>query len=471
MQNKQITILFNKTFTLESFEPTNIHYIHEYDFVSSLFSTLFVSDSSGDIVGGIAQNYSWNDNKLRVTLRENLKTSQGDLITSDDVVASIKRTLRLGNTAHGSLDKYMSEGAPIESVVQKLDRLSIQFSFEKENNEVLSVLANPEWSIIPSRSLKHSLWKVDFSNTTGAYYVEKELTDGYVLKVNKRHYRHHNKLASTIILKSIGHNEKEVFKSLEAGAIDVLPISYGINGLNILKNFSTNDNYNIHTTQSIQLHYIQYTKKGLREISQDRRLKLGSLFRDIYSRDSEGREEVRLANAFFSVFGMSTIAPKLEKQVLNQYKEQNHNSETGKGLIIQARSEDVRDKYITLFSSFLPDAKYHVPAEIKNDVISNVSIGNIDSGFDDDIALLSYCESIGLFDGIVTSSGEWLNKYTRSNKQKRKLMFDELHRKMLTSPSVVPLRTLPYVALSKRPWIINQTSLTASMPFWSIEHE
>lgn len=84
------------------YEPTNISIASEYIFLENVFSPLVEMSESGAITPGVAETIHWENDKLILTIRKDLKTRSGRNVTAEDVLFSLKRLLVLTGNTHGN---------------------------------------------------------------------------------------------------------------------------------------------------------------------------------------------------------------------------------------------------------------------------------------------------------------------------------------------------------------------------------
>jgi len=94
-----------------------------------------------------------------------------------------------------------------------------------------------------------------------------------------------------------------------------------------------------------------------------------------------------------------------------------------------------------------------------------------DTGFMEDINLISYSINAGFF-GISKDSGQkWLADYMGlKDSESRLAALRQLHFKSLENAMAVPLIASPYVAMIRSPWKIGLSELFANNQLWLIRH-
>ena len=93
-----------------------------------------------------------------------------------------------------------------------------------------------------------------------------------------------------------------------------------------------------------------------------------------------------------------------------------------------------------------------------------------DTGFLEDIGLISYSMNAGYFGLNADERKLWLKKYMDlQDKSHRLELLRALHEKALSEPIIVPLLSAPYAALARKPWKIGLSQLYANNQLWLIQ--
>jgi len=100
----------------------------------------------------------------------------------------------------------------------------------------------------------------------------------------------------------------------------------------------------------------------------------------------------------------------------------------------------------------------------------DVYISYTDTGFNEDISLISHYMNLQTF-GLSSKEGsDWLDEYMHiSEKEARVKKLRELHFQMLERAVVVPIIVTPYVAIVKKPWRFEFPSLYAWNYLWQLK--
>ena len=178
------------------YEPTNIHIADEYIFLEAIYSTLVnLSDKKGSPEPSIAKDFYWVGSELHLNIRDDLSTVDGHKVGVDDVIFSLKRLLVLSQNTHGDFKNIICPGTEIKTVNDPCDGISksgntLILKPAMKQEFILPMLAAIDFAILPKTSVDpQNLKIVDYRNTSGPYYVEKDKGGGHVvLKLNPYHF-------------------------------------------------------------------------------------------------------------------------------------------------------------------------------------------------------------------------------------------------------------------------------------------
>lgn len=150
------------------------------------------------------------------------------------------------------------------------------------------------------------------------------------------------------------------------------------------------------------------------------------------------------------------------------------NSEGLKAVIVRLA---VRDTFMEIFAKNLPGVEVfngQNPAFIKYEKLSDMpvfAIGGPDTGFLEDIGLISYSMNSDML--LIESSKrkEWLTEYGNlERKEDRVARLNKIHFESLMDPVIVPLAVAPYVALATKDWNIELSNQFANNQLWLFTH-
>jgi hypothetical protein len=103
---------------------------------------------------------------------------------------------------------------------------------------------------------------------------------------------------------------------------------------------------------------------------------------------------------------------------------------------------------------------------------SHVFIASTDTGFLEDISLISYSLNAGLLGLTRSERKQWLTEYMADDYQMTRIQkLKNLHFQALAEPVLVPLIASPYTALIRRPWKMELSELFANNQLWRIKNQ
>ncbi len=482
---KHLRVAFPLNKKVTDYEPTNITIAAEYIFLENVFSPLVQLNESGAIVPGVAKTIKWDEDKLILSIREDLKTKSGQPITMDDVLFSLKRLLVLTGNTHGNFKDLVCEGINLESVEQdcpgvsvSLNKNAIILNAGAKKTFLLPMLAAIDFAIIPRKSVNAKTLAIeDYSETSGVYFVEKDNGDGNIqLKINPYHFLYSKNIAQTIDL--IPYTAKSGLSSLEALAQDKIDLVTTVDvkkadeQIPFMQKHSEFEN---HLTQKIRLHLLVFTEKGIKNLNTDERVyisqKVRSAFREIYG-NSPGFES---RSEFFPSLGEGGLT-RSQKDIVDVFNKQ-PGVKPLKSFKLGLMKRGGIEPWSGPLSKILPDAQTYfednVPdlkKNLKYDDYPEAFIVSTDTGFMEDISLISYSLNAGFLGLTKADRDIWISKYMATlDKYTRLEKLKELHYNALTTPWIVPLVASPYSATVRKPWKIKLSDLYANNPLWQIQ--
>ena len=483
--SNELSILFHKGFSLENFDISRITVSDESSFVRSTFSTLVRYGENGQVVGDLAETFWWEGERLHFKIRDEAQTSNGNPITSNDVALTLIRSLEKNHSTHGSLWQFFDVGS-IESIKEKLkihSKKEISISTDRNAKLLLQTLSVPEMSII-SFPADHGLTvthndALDFSNTTGVYYVKSTHKSYIELWINKNHHLYSSKMAEVVKLVHIDQAKTSLLDALDEGIVDVKPTFYFHNVREILNHYGEDSKFNIHETFNIQLILLNFSDKKEMTLSIKRRKIISKIIKDDSLSRNSGNTEVLPAYQFFSIYGEGLLSDQEKTSLINEYKLIETKGESGEGVRLQAPNEYVAQHYRDRYRTILPKMKIQV---ITNKEISRLKdegkFGDIpdlyfsatDTGFSDNISLINYAVKSNVFSRQILDKDKWLTAYYKLSKEKQLDEIKKIHFEMLQSFLTVPLVSTPYIAIARKPWGFVMPRFHASTPFWMIQN-
>lgn len=478
-----LKVAFPSRQAVQKYEPTNISLDFEYILLENIYSPLVELDQNGSIEPGIAEKTEWVGNELKLSIRPDLKTMSGRLITAEDVLFSLKRILVLSANTHGNFKDIVCPGVDLKSIEQECDGLRIEGNnvFIKAiggKTFLLPMLTAIDFAIIPRSSVDPKTLQINnYAETSGIYYVEKQDNEGKVyLKMNPNHYRATQDIASEIVL--VPTNKEDLnssFNMLKNGLVDHLTTVDQSRIDQVIQFVQDHkDEYEGHVTKKIRVSYLLFTEKGMKELSLAEREFISSNIRDAFNQIYKNKNGFNPRPEFFPQDSEGSLTTDQSKKLAEQNKSGSLklNKKFKLGLI---KAGDL-GMWTNPLSDRLPTAEMYrednLPEfkDYKEDDQPHAVISATDTGFLEDISLVTYSLNAGMFGMNKSERQKWLALYmSNDNKQDRIKMLKQVHFDALMSSQLVPLMSFPYTALVRKPWKMELSSLYANNQLWRIK--
>jgi len=167
------------------FQPTKIVSTSQYWMIKNLYLTLVHDQIHGILTPMAAEDFWWEEDTAVFKIRENLKTSQGEPITVEDILFSLKLLAKHEGTAHAHF-RYILCGN-LNSPCEVEQRIFSEGNFIKIRPEIklydfFSLFSSPDFAIIKPQMLDENELLFDYKNTTGAYHLHFENNHWYLKK-------------------------------------------------------------------------------------------------------------------------------------------------------------------------------------------------------------------------------------------------------------------------------------------------
>jgi hypothetical protein len=468
------------------YEPTKIHLAYEYLLLENLYSTLVELDQNGTIRPAIAESFSWVGQELHLIIQPGLKTSSGIPITSDDVVFSLKRVLVLASNTHGDFKALVCPTQVLASVTDPCSGIRAQgqtviLSAGEKKPFLLSMLTAIDFAVIPQTSVDPKTLRIlNYRDNSGAYYVENVASDGQInLRMNPFHFHASRDIAETVDLVPVDrkiHNSDLI--ALENGTVDHIMTSNASQSEDLITYAASNpDTVTAHATLKIKSKMLVFTERGQKELSIDQRRAIGARVKAVFAAIYLEKAGYAQANEFFAVHGDGGLTEEQSHEIqhLQAHVAVDNIPKFKLGLM---KVGDLEEWSVPIRAA-LPTAEiyretnspefqeYASPAEMPHAFIASG-----DTGFMEDISLISYSLSAGLFGMSKPDRSKWLASYmVIPEKEKRLVALNALHFEILKNAVLVPLVVSPFVALTRKPWRMELSELYANNQLWLIKHD
>ena len=471
---------------VDAYDPTKIHFSDEYILLESIYSPLIeLSDDKGTPISCLAEKYYWEGNDLHLVIRDDVQTIDGHTIGVKDVAFSLKRLLILSNNTHGDFKNLICPDIELKSIDEDCPRIVIEgekiiLKLTEKWDYLIPMLAAIDFAIIPKGSVDLQTLKiVDYRNTSGPYFVEKDHGEGnIVLRANPHHFHFDKKMAQEIVLvPSRERGKGSAIERYNKGEFDHITTAESISFESIKEIDQVG--LQVHETIYIGMGIAYITDRGRKRISLDKRKAFVKSLQKSFREHYRNREGYRTPRQFFLTVENPLIT-KEDEYLLDKLFEGISMEEFGKGIqvgVVKLRSNTLQE-YRKIVQKYMPELQmellYGVPAfgKVADKDMPDYVISFVDSGFLEDIGLLSYTINAGFF-GMSQAEGKaWLKDYMNTQDRKVRLgKIREMQLKSLEEGLMVPLFSTPYLAVAREPWRMHLSSLFANNPFWKIRRD
>ena len=469
---------------IEAYDPAKIHFAQEYILLESIYSPLIeLANTNSEPFAAVARMFYWEGSELHFVIREDLKTIDGYQITVDDVEASLKRLLILSENTHGDFKNLVCPDAKLKSLKDDCPGIhkkgnTLILRPKHRRSFLLDIFASIDFAIIPQKSFDPVSLKItDYRNTSGPYYVDQDNGDGnIVLKLNPAHFHFEESMAREVrLVSSRKMNRDEVIQLLNQGKVDHITT---LEGLEIpdLQKIDLNKS-SFHETIHIRTAVTHITEEGKKKIPVKKRLGFAKALQKSFHEYCEKEEGCRPIQQFFIPLSGGDFSRE-EEAALKKLMDSVDGETSGENIsleILESKLSALK-QHIQISKKYMPNLKVEkakgIPAFNKSSDTPDYLMVFTDSGFLDNIGLISYSTNSGIF-GFPKEEGKaWLRDYMDTEgKLERIAKLRAMHLKSLTEGHMIPLYRTPYVAVARRPWKMHLSQLFANNPFWKIRKE
>lgn len=482
--SKILKVAFPSKENMTKYEPTNINLDYEYIFLENIFSPLVEMNKFGHVEPGVAEKIDWMGDELKLTIRSNLKTISGQEITVDDVVFSLKRLLVLSGNTHGNFKDLVCPGVELKSVEDECDGIrkdenAVYLKAKGGKAFLLQMLSSIDFAVIPQSSVDPKTLKlVNYGETSGVYSVTSQDSDGKLnLKMNPNHYFASEKIPQEVqFVPYDTMNAGESLKMLKHGVVDHI-MTIDQTRVDEILAFVDDDNYDLHATMKIRTLHALFTARGLKELSSDERLAIGSQLRKAFTEAYKNIKGFESRTDFFPALseGGLTEDQRIELKKLNSKPLIEISKKIKIGLLKKSNIEAWANPIMKVLpaaecyreNNFPEFKKYANPSDEPH-----VFIASTDTGFLEDISLISYSLNSGILGLTKPERAKWLADYMADqNKTTRTQKLKDLHFRALAEPVLVPLIASPYTAIVRKPWKMELSELFANNQLWRLQKQ
>ena len=189
---------------------------------ANINASLFKLSEDGEPVGALADSWEWNDDftAVTITLKDDIKFSDGSDITAEDVVFSMERGKEAG---------FSTYYAYIDSVTANGDK-EVTFSLTQPYAVFLYALSTVNFPVLSKAAIEGGMDIGRTPNvTSGPYYIEAwNVGSDMVLKANEYYYEGAPEIKTADLI--FMGDENTALTALQSGDIDFMMSILGLTG-------------------------------------------------------------------------------------------------------------------------------------------------------------------------------------------------------------------------------------------------
>lgn len=474
---KPLKISWYSSNKIEIHDPADIQFAAPALLLMNLYTPLFVYNSNSEIDLGLIEKYSWiSEQELKLTMKQGLKSSQGFEITAEDAYLSFKRLLVKQTNTHGDLQTFLCPHSKVLSMASECKGLSFKdndlfLRIEDRNLApfLIPLLTNIDFGIVPKNSINWNsphLEISDYSNTSGPYFLSStDIENRHILKSNTMSPLYSPEMPQEVVISpQLDETSPTKLRNKEIDMISTIDRA----DKDQLLTFAKDNNFNVHRTLDLMVTCLEYTQKGTKRFSRFERHSIGNLIKDRILKSLPSSSIYKPANQFFPPFGEASLTENEISRIDNQF----HALSIPSDKKIKISVESNRLEYYRNLFKDIPKIEFiqfsGLPFTKKEADMEDASIIPTDSGFFENISLLSYYLSTGSFGFFDSSSGkEWLGNYIRIPEKNLRLQrLKDLHYNSLYEAYLFPLLISPFIAVVNSEWNLNFYKHFAGTPLW-----
>jgi hypothetical protein len=484
--DRTLRVALNASGSPEKIDTANIKQASDYSLLELLYSPLVEYNNQGEIIGGIAERFYWDNNNLVFEFR-NTTSSSGQRVTPADAIASFKRLMMLNTNSHGDLMSLLCMEKRPTSLSDECEGMEgsgnrLILKTRKKTPFLLPLLTTLDYGIIPETSLEIGSLRIkDHTNTTGPYSISGS-GDLLLLAANKNHWHYKPDMPQIVEIHSFDYNSDSPYSAENLfirGIVNFIPTAAELRLGDIEKiSDSSRGKFTTQTTNPMYLAYAEYTQRGL-NISPEKRRHLLASFQRAVRKTLKGDNHGRISTIQIlppsSEGNLSLSQTEAIEESLREYSAPF--DATGIRIAIP---ESVLDFYRSALESEIKNLTFVGVQEIerfenRTDAdVPDLTISAVDVTAIEDINFISYSVKNGI---LVPPAGqtpaEWLKTYFDTpEKAARMAMLQKIQFYTIwENPKIIPISIRPFVSVIDSRWKTDFSKLFPNDPFWKIELE
>lgn len=459
-----------------SLDTAKLNTMYDYELAHNLYSRLVEYNSENQLVPGVAESFSFKDDSIEFRFGDKVTTVDGHTIGARDAAISLKRLVMAGESGHGDIRRLLCPGHVLKSIhedcpgIQIIGNSLVLKPVKRYYVSLLmSVLESADFSIVPESSLDlkvNGAPIIDWRNTSGPYYVEKDSDDGsWILKANKKHYHYDQMMPQTVQLVPTSYQEGS--RKLVAGEVDLVTTTDYFTGSEAEGVLKDHKNYNVHATLPFRINMLCFTPEAVKKFSIEQRVFVAKKFAEVANKLFPTIGAQSTAQFFQALSDGSLTREQLDE--IGAFRENVATSSFGKSIEIGVREAG--------YAAFLPETaripgirllRYKV-APFGLPLAQRTQMYNVatDSAWSENLALLGHNFKMGIFHLPGLDSEQWFTSYLETgSKEGRIKKLNELHYQLLKMGVIYPYDAYPYYAVANKSWSLNFSKLSSNTDLW-----
>lgn len=285
--------------------------------IIQVYDTLVKRNPDGEIVNSLAQSIENPDpTTYEIKLRDGVKFSNGDPLTVEDVIFTLKRA--------AATEKFSSfYGNIIPDSYEKVDDLTLRFKLAKPDAAFLSSLSHPAVSILSQKFIESGADPNTQLMGTGPFVLDEWVQNDHATFSRNENYWGDMPKISGIEMKVIPEASQRIIE-LESGGVD---LAYKVDP-NDLETIEGNEDINVLKTLDNSVHFVGFNmskppfdNKAARE-AMINAIDMNSIFETVYLNSGK--------------LATSPINPNFKYSIADDIKPNEVNKDKAKELFQQA---------------------------------------------------------------------------------------------------------------------------------------
>lgn len=463
-----VSMFWKKSY--KTLDPAKISYINEAIIIDNLYRNLITFDNYGNIVADLVDTFYWDGMSYVFQISGTKLTSNGNPITVEDALLSLKRLMILDKNNHGRLKKYICGAEEIKKLDDhcsglktKGDLLFVTPNKKISKDLLLNLFTGIDFKVLQKNSFELSppYLIFDYSNTTGAYFVDKssDLVEA-TFQLNKHFENVNSGSPKTWKIKSSELTEKV---SNVGRGIDLITTASIINWENFQLD---NSEFSLFKTLPIAIELVAFSKKGQRDFSiYERAFAVDEIRNFLLDKVEKNKEKTY---QFFPKDSVGFIGKDDEDKIVSIFKEKIMPKNIIKIGFPKSLIKTIGD-YSILKKLNIEIVEFELSSYSVDSVDVDAVYTQTDTAVQEELSLLEYNFNFGIFGLGPSESSNWLNNYVTKERSERIKILKDFHFEVLSGLKLAPLYAMPYFAITTKNWQFKMSNQSASTKIWQIQ--